>query len=83
MRTKEEIEHFIGFCQIAGDKFAAKIVNILADMSERELQSFRQTLNSCIADKKACLLVDGTEQITLRGKQRIVVLNILNWLENV
>ena len=44
MRTKEEINHFIGFFQIAGDKFAAKIVNILSQMSERELQNFRQIL---------------------------------------
>ena len=83
MRTKEEINHFIGSCEIVGDKISVKITNILSEMSERELQSFRQTLNSRIADKKACLLVNGTEQITLRGKQRIIALNILDWLENV
>ena len=83
MRTNEEINHFIGFCEIIGDDFAVKVINILSEMSEREFPSFRQTLNSCIADKKACLLVNGTEQITLRGRQRIVALNILDWLENV
>ena len=83
MRTREEINHFIGFCQTVRDTFPVKIVNVLSEMSEREFPSFRQTLNSCITDKKACLLTNGTEQITLRGKQRIVALNILDWLENV
>ena len=83
MRTKEEINHFIGFFQIAGDKFAAKIVNILSQMSERELQNFRQILSSCIPSKKPYLLVDGTKPLALKGRQRIVTLNILDWLENV
>ena len=83
MRTREEIDHFIGFCEIIGDDFAVKVINILCEMSERDLQSFRQILSSCISSKKPYLLVDGTEQITLRGKQRIIALNILDWLENV
>lgn len=83
MRTNEEINHFIGFCEIIGDDFAVKVINILCEMSERDLQSFRQILSSCISSKKPYLLVNGTEQITLRGKQRIIALNILEWLENV
>ena len=83
MRTKEEINHFIGFCQIAGDKFAVKVINILCEMSERDLQSFRQILSSRIPDKKPYLLIDGTKPLVLKGKQRIVTLNILDWLENV
>lgn len=83
MRTTEEINHFIGFCEIIEDDFAIKIINILSQMSEGDLQSFRQILNSCIPNKKPCLLVDGTNPLLLKGKQRIVTLNILDWLENV
>ena len=83
MRTNEEINHFIGFCEIIGDDFAVKVINILCQMSERDLQSFRQILSSCIPSKKPYLLVDGTKPLVLKGKQRIVTLNILDWLENV
>lgn len=66
MRTREEIDHFIGFCEIIGDDFAVKVINILCEMSERDLQSFRQILSSCISSKKPYLLVDGTKTISVK-----------------
>ena len=80
MRTNEEINHFIGFCEIIGDDFAVRIISLFSHRSKKTLEKFREKLNKSLKEKRSCLL---DEFNSLIGNQIQVALNILDWLENV
>lgn len=52
MRTNEEINHFIGFCEIIGDDFAVRIISLFSHRSKKTLEKFREKLNKSLKEKK-------------------------------
>ena len=81
MRTKEEIEYFIGFCKIVGDDFPIKFLNKFSNSSQKELNLLKQTILQTPKNKMVVIMgADGT--ITLIGEQKHVALNLIDWLVN-
>ena len=80
MRTKEEIEYFIGFCKIIGDDFPIKFLNKYSNSSQKELDLLKQTILQT-PKNKTVVVMDVDETITLIGEQKQVALNIIDWLE--
>lgn len=78
MKTKEEINHFIGFCEIVEDDFAIRIISLFSHSSKKTLEKFREKLNKSLKEKRSCPL---NEFNLLMGEQVQVALNILNWME--
>lgn len=81
MKTKEEINHFIGFCKIIDDKFSENILKRFSKSSKTELSLFKESLKASLQDNKSCLLTDVDEDTLLMGNQIDIALNILNWME--
>ena len=81
MKTKEEINHFIGFCQIVEDKFSEKMLKKFSNSSKKQLSLFKDSLRAALQSNKSCLLVDTDGDTLLMGNQIDVALNIINWLE--
>ena len=80
MRTKEEIEYFIGFCKIIGDDFPIKFLNKYSNSSQKELDLLKQTILQT-PKNKTVVVMDIDDTITLIGEQKQIALNILDWLE--
>ena len=81
MRTKEEIEYFIGFCKIIGDDFPIKFLNKYSNSSQKELDLLKQTILQT-PKNKTVVIMDVDETITLIGEQKQVALNLIDWLVN-
>ncbi len=71
MRTKEEIEYFIGFCKIVGDDFPIKFLNKFSNNSPHELDLLKQTILQT-PKNKTVIVMDVDETITLIGEQKYV-----------
>ena len=82
MRTKEEINHFIGFCKIIEDKFSENILKKFSNSSKIQLDLFKHCLKTSLHKNRSCLLSDGDGDTLLMGDQIYVALNILKWLED-
>lgn len=80
MRTKEEIEYFIGFCKIIGDDFPIKFLNKYSNSSQKELDLLKQTILQTPRNRTV-VVMDINENITLIGEQKQVALNLIDWLE--
>ena len=81
MRTKEEIEYFIGFCKIIGDDFPIKFLNKYSNSSQKELDLLKQTILQT-PKNRTVVVMDVDETITLIGEQKQVALNLIDWLVN-
>lgn len=81
MRTKEEIEYFIGFCKIMGDDFPVKFLNKYSNSSLQELDLLKQTILQT-PKNRTVVVMDVDETITLIGEQKQVALNLIDWLVN-
>ena len=81
MRTKEEIEYFIGFCKIIGDDFPIKFLNKYSNSSQKELDLLKQTILQT-PKNRTVVIMDVDETITLIGEQKQVALNLIDWLVN-
>ena len=81
MRTKEEIEYFIGFCKIVGDDFPIKFLNKYSNSSLQELDLLKQTILQT-PKNKTVVVMDVDETLTLIGEQKQVALNLIDWLVN-
>ena len=81
MKTKEEINHFIGFCKIIDDKFSENILKKFSKSSKKQLFLFKDSLKASLHNNKSCLLVDTNGDTLLMGNQIDIALNIINWLE--
>ena len=81
MKTKEEINHFIGFCKIIDDKFSENILKKFSNSSKKQLSLFKESLKAPLQDNKSCLLTDIDGDTLLMGNQIDVALNIINWME--
>jgi len=81
MRTKEEIEYFIGFCKIVGDDFPIKFLNKYSNSSLKELDLLKQTILQT-PKNRTVVVMDVDETITLIGEQKQVALNLIDWLVN-
>jgi len=81
MRTKEEIEYFIGFCKIVGDDFPIKFLNKYSNSSLQELDLLKQTILQT-PKNRTVIVMDVDENITLIGEQKRVALNLIDWLVN-
>ena len=81
MRTKEEIEYFIGFCKIIGDDFPIKFLNKYSNSSQKELDLLKQTILQT-PKNRTVVIMDVDETITLIGEQKQIALNLIDWLVN-
>ena len=81
MKTKEDINHFIGFCKIIKDDFPIKILNKFSNSSTKELKLFRECLLTALKENKSCVITDAENDMLLMGNQIDVALNILDWME--
>ena len=81
MRTKEEIEYFIGFCKIIGDDFPIKFLNKYSNSSQKELDLLKQTILQT-PKNRTVVIMDVNETITLIGEQKQIALNLVDWLVN-
>lgn len=81
MRTKEEIEHFKGFCEIVGDDFPITMLDLFSTSSKIQLDSFKTCLLASLKNRKSCMIVDGTKEYKVKITQIPVALNILDWME--